>query len=78
MTMLSLAKPQALLLIATSIYNFALGFSCWHTLWLNHILLPKQLRPGWFMKISLFLTGVFFWMVGTFAAIAELKKAGYF
>lgn len=77
MIMLSLAKPQALLLIATSIYNFALGFSCWHTLWLNHILLPKQLRPGWFMKIALFSTGVFFWMVGTFAALAELKKAGY-
>lgn len=75
--MLSLAKPTALLLIATSIYNFALGFSCWHTLWLNHVLLPKQLRPGWFMKISLLTSGIFFWMVGTFAVLAELKKAGY-
>lgn len=78
LTMLSLAKPTALLLIATSIYNFALGFSCWHTLWLNHVLLPKELRPGWFMKISLFVSGVFFWMVGTFSVLAELKKLGYF
>lgn len=77
MVMLSLSKPTALLLIATSIYNFALGFSCWHTLWLNHVLLPKQLRPGWFMKISLLTSGIFFWMVGTFAVLAELKKAGY-
>lgn len=78
LVMLGLHKPMALLLIATSIYNFALGFSCWHTLWLNHVLLPKQLRPNWFMKISLLVSGIFFWMVGTFAVIAEMKKAGYF
>jgi len=77
MVMLGLHKPTALLLIATSIYNFALGFSCWHTLWLNHVLLPKALRPGWFMKVSLFISGVFFWLVGTFSVLAELKKAGY-
>jgi hypothetical protein len=77
MVMLTLHKPTALLLIATSIYNFALGFSCWHTLWLNHVLLPKQLQPGWFMKVALFVSGVFFWMVGTFAVLAEMKKAGY-
>ena len=75
--MLSLAKPTALLLIATSIYNFALGFSCWHTLWLNHMLLPQPLRPGWFMKISLLCSGIFFWTVGTLAVLAELKKAGF-
>ncbi|MES2793947.1 MAG: Nramp family divalent metal transporter [Planctomycetota bacterium] len=75
--MLGLARPTALLLIATSIYNFALGFSCWHTLWLNHMLLPKPLRPGWFMKISLLCSGIFFWTVGTCAVLAELKKLGF-
>ena len=63
LTMLSLAKPIKLLTIATTIYNYALGFSCMHTLWLNHVLLPKRLQPGWFMKTALFLSGVFFLMV---------------
>ncbi len=69
LTMLSLGKPVALLLIATTIFNFALGFSCWHTLWLNLVLLPKALRPGWFARISLFLAGCFFWTVATISAL---------
>jgi hypothetical protein len=76
LTMLSLAKPQRLLLIATTIYNFALGFSCWHTLWLNSILLPKEVRPGWCARIMLFIAGLFFWAIALFASYAELKKNG--
>ena len=77
MVMLSLQGAGALLLNATLIYNFALGFSCWHTLWLNHVLLPKELRPGWFMKICLFCSGLFFWLVGICALLAKLKANGY-
>ncbi len=71
LTMLSLGKPVALLLIATTIFNFALGFSCWHTLWLNHTLLPKEIRPGWFASSGLFLAGCFFWAVATVAALEK-------
>jgi hypothetical protein len=76
LTMLSLAKPERLLIIATTIYNFALGFSCWHTLWLNISLLPKGVRPGWTARILLFLAGLFFWAIAIFASYAELKKNG--
>lgn len=69
LTMLTLSKPEALLLIATTIFNFALGFSCWHTLWLNLVLLPKELRPNWFIRIALFSAGCFFWMVATVSAL---------
>ncbi len=72
--MLSLAKPDKLLTIATTIYNFALGFSCWHTLAVNSILLPKPIRPGWFVRIGLFLAGAFFLFI---AVVSSLQKLGY-
>ena len=40
LVMLSINKPLQLLKIATNIMNFALGFSCFHTLDVNTTLLP--------------------------------------
>ena len=74
MTMLSLEEPETLLVVATTIFNFALGFSCWHTLWLNMLLLPPALRPGWFARIGLGLAGLFFLIVAT---ISAMQKLGY-
>ena len=75
MMMLSLEEPPtALLTIATTIFNFALGFSCWHTLALNLILLPKPLRPNWFVRIAMFCAGLFFLCV---AMVSALQKFGY-
>ena len=71
--MLTWGEPQTLLLIATTIFNFALGFSCWHTLWLNHVLLPRECRPGRFASTMLFLAGLFFWTMATIAAIQKLR-----
>lgn len=71
-TMLWLNKPDGLLKIATIGYNFALGFSCWHTLAVNALLLPKQLRPGWFVRVGLVLGGIFFSLLGLAATLKEL------
>lgn len=67
--MLSLGKPESLLLVATTIYNFALGLSCWHVLWVNLAMLPKELRPGWPIRAMLFLAGAFFLFVATVSTL---------
>lgn len=72
--MLSVAKPLQLLHYATMLMNYALGFSCWHTLAVNMILLPKELRPGWFPRIGLVLSGLFFTVM---ALITTLDKLGW-
>lgn len=64
--------------VATNIFNFALGFSCWHALAVNLVLLPKALRPGWFVRITLFLAGAFFLLIATVTAYTTLVDAGWF
>lgn len=62
-------KPGTVFKIATTGYNFALAFSAWHTIAVNSILLPKELRPGWFKRIGLLFAGCFFLTLGVLAAI---------
>jgi hypothetical protein len=57
---MTLWNPQQLLKWAGNIYNAALGFSCFHVLAVNLILLPKELRPNWFIRIGLIIGGLFF------------------
>jgi hypothetical protein len=66
-------KPGFVFKIATTGYNFAFAFSAWHTLVVNTVLMPKELRPGWFQRIGLVLAGVFFLSLGIMSA---LKLAG--
>lgn len=75
MVMLLLVPGDVLLKRIGIIYNFALGFSCWHTLAVNIILLPRELRPGWFRRVMLVLAGAFFFTIGL---VSTLDTLGYF
>ncbi len=66
-------KPLMLLKIGTNIMNFALGFSCLHTVVINLTLLPRGLRPGWFARIGLVAAGVFFLSLATITTIETLR-----
>jgi len=70
---LLLVKPATLLLIAAAIYNYALGISCLHTLYVNRNLLPRQLQPRTSMQIALLLAGIFFFFIG---CVSSLKQLG--
>ena len=74
--MLWATRPVQLIKFATLGYNFALGFSCIHTLALNLILLPRELRPNWFIRVGLVLAGIFFTLLGAVAAYSTLQELG--
>lgn len=74
-TSLTLWDPVNLLKWATNIYNYALGFSCFHVLAVNLILLPRELRPNWLIRIGLVFGGLFF---SALAIISTLRLLGYF
>ena len=75
-TMLWLNKPTDLIKIATLGYNFALGFSCFHTVAVNSLLLPRPLRPNWFVRVGLVLGGLFFIILGSLATHQWLQETG--
>jgi hypothetical protein len=58
---------------AGCIYNAALGFSCLHVLAVNLILLPREFRPNWFIRLGLVVGAVFF---AALAVISALKLWG--
>ncbi|MFV1964364.1 MAG: Nramp family divalent metal transporter [Pirellulaceae bacterium] len=72
--MLWLNKPTSLIKIATLGYNFAFGFSCWHTLAVNTFLLPRELRPRWYLRLGLILAGLFFTLLGILATVQTLTR----
>ncbi len=53
-------NPLALAIATGVVWNFALGFSAFHTLWVNMTLLPAPLRPGRLVRIGLLGCGVFY------------------
>ena len=79
LVMLAFNSPAELLKITANLNNLALGFSCFHCLAINLILLPRELRPRWPARVALLLSGVFFcsmfviWLV---AAIANARAGG--
>ena len=69
--LLSIARPLQLVVIAGNILNFALGFSCWHTVFVLHRLLPPELRPGKLMTTGLIGSGLFFNGLAVVALVSQ-------
>ncbi len=76
LVMLFFVPGGLLLTIAGNFFNYALGFSCWHALAVNVTLLPSELRPNWFIRIALFLAGLFFIFVAGLTSYTQLVSAG--
>jgi hypothetical protein len=70
---LKLWNPVTLLKWAGNIYNFALGFSCFHVLAVNLILLPREIRPNWFIRLGLVIGGIFFLALATISTLKSMK-----
>jgi hypothetical protein len=69
-------KPLGIALAGGCIMNFALGFTAIHTLAVNHILLPKELRPGWLGKIGTAACAVFFIGISILGLPGALRAVG--
>ena len=62
-------KPGKVFELATTGYNFAFAISCWHTLFVNGILLPRELRPHPLIRAGLVCGGCYFIFLGTMAVL---------
>jgi len=71
---LAFVKQGMIMKWATNIYNYALGFSCLHVLYVNLILLPREIRPNWFIRISLVFSGVFFIGIAAITTVQLVRQ----
>ncbi len=72
--MLNFVKADALLTFSGMLYNFALGFSCWHVVVVNRTLLPREIKPGLMRCVGLSVAGLFFSVAAIATSIAEVPK----
>ena len=69
-------KPLTIVKASGLIMNFALGFSALHTLAVNTILLPKEVRPSWVARIGLVVCAVFFIGIAVMSVPKTLTDLG--
>jgi hypothetical protein len=60
---LAVLSPLQIAKVGAVLGNVALGFSAFHTLYVNRTLLPRELRPGAAMQLGLIGCGVFFFAI---------------
>ncbi|MBI4604177.1 MAG: Nramp family divalent metal transporter [Planctomycetes bacterium] len=72
-----LPSPLALTKFTGGIMNFALGFSSFHTLVVNHALLPRPLRPGLVASACLLCCGVFFMAISALGLHRSMADLGW-
>ncbi len=60
-------EPGDLVKWSTNIYNYALGFSCFHVIFVNTSLLPPELRPSLARRVVLGMAGMFFTTIAVFS-----------
>jgi hypothetical protein len=68
---LSLLSPLQIAKVGAVLGNVALGFSAFHTLYVNRTLLPRELRPNLLMQLGLIGGGVFFFAITALALLGR-------
>src|SRR5262249_21993982 len=60
---LAVLSPLQIAKVGAVLGNVALGFSAFHTLFVNRTLLPSELRPNGLMRLGMIGCGVFFFAI---------------
>jgi hypothetical protein len=71
--MLLFVNASELLVWSTIIYNYALGFSCLHVIFINKTLLPRELQPPRSRVAILALGGPFFTFMAVISMLGVLQ-----
>ena len=68
---LAVLSPLQIAIVGAVLGNVALGFSAFHTLYVNRTLLPRELRPNLVMQLGLIGCGVFFFAITAMALLGR-------
>jgi hypothetical protein len=65
-------EPLAILKIGGVLMNLALGASALHGLYVNCTLLPREVRPNWFIRTGVVFCGLFFFGISGIVLVSLL------
>jgi hypothetical protein len=68
---LAFFDPTQIVTAVGNIWNLALGFSAFQTIYTNRRLLPRELRPPWYLELGVAGCGIFY--LGIFAIVLWKK-----
>ena len=74
--LICIKDPANLLVWSTIVYNYALGFSCLHVIYINRSLLPRELQPPTSRVIGLGFGGLFFTVIAVISMLQEFQDHG--
>jgi hypothetical protein len=69
-------SPLGIFKLSTTFYNVAFGFSSCHTVCVNSFLLPRELRPAWWIRCLMVLGAVYFFLLATLTALQHFGQLG--
>ena len=75
--MLIFVDPKELLVWSTIIYNYALGFSCVHVIFIITTLMPSELQPPRSRMAVLGFGGFFFTFMAVISMLEKFQTKGY-
>jgi hypothetical protein len=67
-------NPLVLAIASGVMMNFARGFSALHTFYVNMVLLPRELRPGWVQRVGLVACSAFYLGISAIAFSQQWPK----
>ncbi len=75
------STPKLMTDFIANFNNLAIGITSFQLLWINHRLLPPQLRPRWYHRLGVLSCGVFYiglaWLVFAFKIWPILRDAAW-
>ena len=62
-------SPLFIATVGAALQGLALGIASLHTLYVNRTLLPRELRPNWFMQLGLIFCGLLFLVISAIVVV---------
>lgn len=64
--------PKLMTTVIANLNNVAIGVTSLQLIWINHRLLPRVLRPGWFQSLGVLGCGVFYLGLATLVFVEKI------
>lgn len=66
------STPKLMATVIANLNNVAIGVTSFQLIWINHRLLPREIRPRWFQTVGVLACGVFYLGIAALVFITKI------